>query len=64
MTKVCGDANEDGVIRANDARLILRFSARLENYTITQRKICDIDNNGLVTAADARIALRLAAKLI
>ncbi|MBR5233378.1 MAG: hypothetical protein IKW03_04125 [Clostridia bacterium] len=63
-TKVYGDAIADGVIRANDARLILRFSAKLEKFTEKQKAISDIDNNGLVTAADARIALRLAAKLI
>lgn len=63
-TKVYGDAVADGVIRANDARLILRYSARLQRYTEKQRIMCDIDNNGTITAADARIILRLAAKLI
>lgn len=63
-TKVYGDAVADGVIRANDARLILRYSARLQRYTEKQRIMCDIDNNGTITAADARITLRLAAKLI
>lgn len=59
-----GDANSDGVIRANDTRLILRFSARLQKYSNEQKKICDIDKNDLITAADARIVLRLSAKLI
>ena len=63
-TKVYGDAVADGVIRANDARLILRYSARLQRYTEKQRIMCDIDRNGAITAADARITLRLAAKLI
>lgn len=63
-TKVYGDAVADGVIRANDARLILRYSARLQRYTEKQRIMCDIDRNGTITAADARITLRLAAKLI
>ncbi len=63
-TKVYGDAVADGVIRANDARLILRYSAKLEKYTEKQKILCDIDSNGNITAADARITLRLAAKLI
>lgn len=58
-----GDANSDGAVRANDARLILRFSARLQNYSSNQKKICDIDKNGAITAADARIALRMSARL-
>ena len=59
-----GDANSDGVIRANDARLILRFSAKLQKYSSNQKKICDINKDGSITAADARIALRMSAKLI
>ena len=63
-TKVYGDAVADGVIRANDARLILRYSTKLEKYTEKQKIMCDIDSNGVITAADAKITLRLAAKLI
>ena len=62
--KVYGDAVADGVIRANDARLILRYSAKLEKFTEKQKNLCDIDNNGIISAADARIALRISAKLI
>lgn len=58
-----GDANSDGYVRANDARLILRFSAKLQNYSSNQARICDIDKNGYITAADARIALRMSARL-
>lgn len=59
-----GDANSDGVIRANDARQILRFSAKLQKYNNNQKSICDIDKNGYITAADARIVLRMSAKLV
>lgn len=60
-----GDANSDGVIRANDARLILRFSAKLQYFfSKEQKKVCDIDKDGYVTAADARIALRMSASLL
>lgn len=58
-----GDANSDGEVRANDARLILRFSAKLQKFSNEQKNICDIDKNGAVTAADARIALKMSAKL-
>lgn len=59
-----GDANSDGVITSNDARQILRFSAKLQKFSNEQKKICDIDKNGTITAADARIALQMSAKLI
>jgi len=59
-----GDANSDGVITSNDARLILRFSAKLEKFSNQQKNICDIDKNEAITAGDARIVLRMSAKLI
>ena len=59
-----GDANSDGVIHANDARQILRFSAKLQKYNNNQKLICDIDKNDYITAADARIVLRMSAKLV
>ena len=59
-----GDANSDGKITSNDARLILRFSAKLEKFTEKQKEICDINKDGSVNASDARIALRLSAKLV
>ena len=59
-----GDANGDGVIRASDARLVLRFAAQLQKYTDKQKKICDIDGNGAVNASDARIVLKASASLI
>ena len=59
-----GDANSDGFIRANDARMILRYSAKLDKFTEKQKEICDINKDGSVNASDARIALRLSAKLV
>ena len=59
-----GDANSDGKITSNDARLILRFSAKLEKFTEKQKEICDINKDGSVNASDARIALKMSAKLI
>lgn len=59
-----GDVNSDGVITSNDARQILRFSAKLQIFSNEQKKICDIDKNGSITAADARIVLKMSARLI
>ena len=59
-----GDANSDGYIRANDARMILRYSAKLDKFTEKQKEICDINKDGSVNASDARIALRMAAKIV
>lgn len=59
-----GDANSDGIITSNDARMILRFSAKLQKFSNEQKKICDINKNGTITAADARVALKMSAKLI
>lgn len=59
-----GDANSDGIITSNDARMILRFSAKLQKFSNEQKKICDINKNGTITAADARVALKISAKLI
>lgn len=58
-----GDANSDGVIQANDARLVLRYSAGLDNYNSEQKNRCDISQDGSITATDARIILRISAEL-
>ncbi|MCR5781540.1 MAG: hypothetical protein K6G90_02265 [Clostridia bacterium] len=58
-----GDVNGDGDILADDARLALRFSAKLEKLTDIQKKAADTDGNGQVLADDARHILRASAKL-
>ena len=58
-----GDINGDGNINAADARLALRFSARLETLTEEQQIVADVNNDNKITAADARIILRVSAKL-
>jgi len=59
-----GDVNEDSKITPSDARLALRFSARLETLTPAQQKAADLNADGKVTASDARTLLRYAAGLI
>ena len=60
---VPGDLNGDGEVKAADARLALRFAAKVDTPTAEQIVAADIDGNGKITAADARSILRAAAKL-
>ncbi|MCR5782015.1 MAG: hypothetical protein K6G90_04675 [Clostridia bacterium] len=60
-----GDTDEDGEILANDARYVLRLSAKLEPAVKGRAfKLCDVDLDGRITAADARLILRASAGLI
>lgn len=58
-----GDLDGNGKVSADDARLALRFSAKLETPTALQENLADTDGNGKVTADDARKILRVCAKL-
>ncbi len=58
-----GDIDGNGQILADDARLALRFSAKLEELDETQQKAADVDGNNQVLADDARQILRYSAKL-
>lgn len=58
-----GDVNGDNKVTTSDARLILRYSLRLENLEEEYVQYGDIDGDGKVTVTDARIALRLAIRL-
>ena len=58
-----GDIDGNGKHTAADARLVLRYSAKLEKLNAEQLKVADVDYNGKVTASDARYILRVSAKL-
>lgn len=60
-----GDLNSDGHVTAEDARLCLRYAARLVNFFEYEHSIYigDVDENAILTAEDARLILRSAAKL-
>ncbi len=58
-----GDADADGKVTAEDARLILRASVGLHTPVIFLRPVYDTDCDGDITASDARRALRLAVGL-
>lgn len=53
-----GDLNSDGQITAADARLVLRASVGLEQFSEEQNKAADVNRDGTITAADARMVLR------
>lgn len=53
-----GDVDFDGDITAADARLTLRYSVCLEEFTARQIKAANVDFDKQVTAADARLILR------
>ncbi|MCR5782391.1 MAG: CotH kinase family protein [Clostridia bacterium] len=58
-----GDVDLNGRIEAADARLALRYSAKLEALDEKQIKAADADGSGQVLADDARKILRVSAKL-
>ncbi len=59
-----GDIDQNGKITASDARLVLRFSAKLCKLSRRQCVLGDCNQNKTLNAADARTVLRLAANLI
>ena len=62
---VTGDVDGDNKVTPADARLALRASVGLENYTRNSREMlaCDADHDGQITSADARLILRAAVGL-
>lgn len=59
-----GDVTLSSGTNAADARLVLRYSAKLENdFSDIQKRLADINNDGKINAADARLVLRMSAKL-
>ena len=59
-----GDVNGDGQVLANDARLALRASAKLETLEGDAAIAADVDQDGNILANDARQILRFSAHLI
>ena len=62
-TYLYGDADTDGTLTSEDARLVLRRAVRLEVFTDLQTILSDVDSDGAVTPADARRVLRAAIRL-
>ncbi|MBQ6065999.1 MAG: M20/M25/M40 family metallo-hydrolase [Clostridia bacterium] len=53
-----GDADGDGKVTPADARLVLRYTVKLEEIAPLYLANCDADGNGSVTPGDARLILR------
>lgn len=53
-----GDVNKDNKINAADARLVLRYSAKLESSSDIRTR-GDMNGDGKITASDARMILKL-----
>ncbi len=59
-----GDVNFDGRITAADARIVLRYSAKLESLDSSQIERADMNYDDNVASSDARIILRISAGLL
>ncbi len=60
---VMGDVNENGIVTASDARMVLRFSSELIILTEEQKVCADVTFDGSITSYDARKILRFSAML-
>jgi|LSQX01.2.fsa_nt_gb hypothetical protein len=60
LSSFLGDVNQDGAIKATDARLALRAALNLQELTAEQFAAADIDKDGVVKSIDARKILRVA----
>lgn len=61
---IYGDADNNGVVTATDARFVLRCATRLEKYDKTLLERCDINGDGMLTASDARYILLIALRIL
>lgn len=58
-----GDADNDGVVSAKDAIIVLRISAGLKAPTPYEVCACDVNSDGAIRANDAIMVLRIAVGL-
>ncbi len=61
--KKFGDIDDDGRITAADARLIIRASVGLENFSAEILRRADYNNSGKISALNARTTLRVSVGL-
>ena len=57
-TSIPGDANGDGMLTAEDARVILRHVVKLDQIAYRYLTNADISGDGKITPEDSRMALR------
>ena len=60
---ILGDADNNGIVTAADARKTLRYAAKIEMFPEFFDENCDLDNVKGASAGDARKILRVAAKI-
>lgn len=61
---VLGDVNDDKLVNASDALLVLKHAAKLIQLDATQSATADVTKEGTINASDALQILKYAAKLI
>lgn len=54
---VLGDVNADGKITSDDARLALKYSARMQKLTTAQKAAADMNEDGSVTLEDVNLIM-------
>ncbi len=54
---VSGDVNADGKITSDDARLALKYSARMQKLTTAQKAAADMNEDGSVTLEDVNLIM-------
>ena len=59
-----GDVNEDGIIDASDAMLVLQYAAQTLTPTPRQNALSDVDGNAVVDSTGANYILKYAAQTI
>ncbi len=61
-----GDFDKEGGVTASDARMLLRYTAELEQKPDGDDEFdyrCDMNGDNIITPADARLVLRIASKI-
>lgn len=61
--RILGDVDGSGTVTVADARLALRYAARLETPDSESLAAGDVDGDGKISVADARLILRVGARL-
>ncbi len=59
-----GDVDGNGKINILDANLVRRYTAKLTELDVEQKKAADVDGNGKINILDANLIRRYTAKLI
>lgn len=59
-----GDADLNGYVNAKDARMTLRWAAKIDKVAGDSFLTADVNEDGVINSIDARLILRVAAKLM